>query len=151
MKIILAASLAFSPIAIDSSAMDSSLDQAYIGGQAIHSDDLFLTDSERDRIYRECQFAVQKMCRAMENADYEASQITNINVRNATVGAIEGAIFGLQSCNVYKMVISSCLGAIARISGDSYTHFSRSRDYVKEAERYAGHADRLQERLWRDE
>lgn len=109
-----------------------------------------LDDAERDRIWREIHFCIQRMNHYMKLADREANKITEFDVRSATVGVIEGTIAGLASANGYGVVIGGCLGGLARIAGDSYIHFIRSRDYVYEAEFYAYQADQLQEILWRD-
>ena len=110
-----------------------------------------LSQHERDRIWKEIHFAIKKMNYFLDRAHAEASQITDINCRNAMVGAIEGAVAGIGGGTAYSVVIFGCLGAIARISGDAYLHFAQSRDYVKESKCYAEIADTLEERLWRDE
>jgi hypothetical protein len=119
--------------------------------QIMHMYQMRLSDQERERIYNECQFAIKKMYRFMDKADREAQKIACIDVREATVSAVEGAICGLGGRTPYSVVIGGCLGALARIGGDSFRHFIACADYVEQAEMYAMIADDLQERLWRDE
>jgi hypothetical protein len=109
-----------------------------------------LSPQERDRIHQECKFAIKKMYSCMEMAEREARKITNVDIREATIGAIEGAVCGLGGRSPYTVIIGGCLGALARISGDSYRHFVQSKDFVRDAQAYARIADDLQERLWRD-
>lgn len=110
-----------------------------------------LSQTERDRIWNEIHFCIKKMNIALNNAEREASKITDVDVEQATRAAISGAIGGLATRNVYGVVITSCLNTLGQIAGDSYYAFRRSRDYVKDAEYYAYRADELQEKLWRDE
>jgi len=110
----------------------------------------FLTREERDKIYRAIHLAVNKMNRYMDLSEQEANLIFDVKIRNATLGCIQGCISGLATRNPYGVVISGCLGGFANIAGDSYTHFCRSRNYVRQAKIYGLVADELQERLWRD-
>jgi len=142
MSVMLATALVCSPDAFE-------VDNA--ASQMTHAYQMSLSAQERDRIWRECHFAVQKMNREMEQAEREARQITNVDIREATIGAIEGAVCGLSGYSPYTVVVGGCLGALARIGGDSYRHFARSKDHVRDAESYARIADALQERLWRDQ
>lgn len=109
-----------------------------------------LTESQRDSIWRELQFTIKKMHISLSNADSEARKISDVDIESATRGAIAGAVAGIQSKNVYGVIISGCLGSIGMIAGDSYIHFRRSKSYVQDAYYYAYHADELQERLWYD-
>lgn len=110
-----------------------------------------LSEAERDRIYQEIHLAVTRMYDCLDNADFYAGRISNIDVRNACKAAIQGAIAGLAGRNAYSVVIGACLGSLANIGGSAYEYFLISRDCVRDAEYYAWEADRLQERLWRDE
>lgn len=110
-----------------------------------------LSQNERDRIWNEIHFCIQKMNRALDDADREASKITDVDIEQATRAAISGAIAGISTRNVYGVVITSCLNTLGQIAGDSYYAFKRSKEFVRDAEYYAYKADDLQEKLWRDE
>jgi len=110
-----------------------------------------LSQQQRDKIWNEIHFCVQRMHNNMDKAEREARQITDIDVEGATKAAIVGAVGGLSTGNPYGVVITSCLNTLGTIAGDSYWHFRESKKYVREAEYYAYRADELQERLWRDE
>ena len=119
--------------------------------RTMHMHKMHLSDQERQKIWQELNLCTMKMRRLLERADYEASQITDVNIREATKGAIQGAIFGIGGKTVYSIVIGGCLSALAYIGGEAFSHFCRAKDLVREAEFYAREADRLQERLWRDQ
>lgn len=141
-------------ILLSASVLATPLDQIQIDYDAssmVHGYEMRLSQDERDRIYQEIHFAVKKMNYYLKKADSEASKIKDVSIRDATVGAIEGAIAGLSGRTPYAVVIGGCLGALGHIAGNGYYHFSRSRDYLREAESFAYIADELQERLWRDE
>jgi len=143
-SVMLASSLLVtSPVSYDETVFDYETNSYY--------DEMSLSDKERQRIHRECAFAINKMYACLDRANREASMITDINIRDCTQAAIEGAICGLAGRNVYSVVIGGCLGTMAHIGGNGYRHFHRSRDHVHQAEKYALIADELQERLWRDE
>jgi len=110
-----------------------------------------LTNEERDRIWMEMHFCIKKMHYCLENAEREASYITNIDIEQATRAAITGAITGLTTRNIYGVAISVCLNTLGTIAGDFYIGFRNARDYVRSAEYFARRADELQERLWMDE
>ena len=118
---------------------------------SMHQSEMKLSDSERDKIFRQIQFAIQKMNTCMNKADSEASKITDLDIRSTTKAAIQGCICGLGGRSPYAVVVGGCLGALSHIGGEAYDHFCRCRDYIKDAEYYAYEADRLQEKLWRDE
>lgn len=142
MIVTLTTALMCSPMAID---VD------YAASEMTHTHQMGLLPAERDKIRRECELAIQKMYGCLNQAEDRAWQIVNIDVRSATVGAIEGAIAGLSGRTPYTVIMGGLLGALARIGGDAYIHFEIARDLVKSAQRYAEIADELQERLWRDE
>lgn len=110
-----------------------------------------LSEEERDRIWNEIHFAVCRMYGCLDQADREASEITDVNIEAATKAAIAGAIGGMSTRNVYGVFVTSCLNTLGCIAGDAYWHFRESKRCVEEAEYYAYRADQLQERLWRDE
>jgi hypothetical protein len=109
-----------------------------------------LTKEERDKIWLEIHLCIKKMYIFMEKAEEEAKLITDIDVRDATVGAIEGAIAGFAGLRPYSIVVGACLGTLGRIAGSSYIHFVQSKDYVKEAAYFADRAQYLENKLWRN-
>jgi hypothetical protein len=117
----------------------------------IHAHKIKMSPQERDRIFREIQFAIKKMNICMDNADREASKITNIDIRQTTKAVIQGAICGLGGRYPYAVVIGGCLGTLSHVGDEAYDHFVKSKDHVKDAEYYAYEADRLQEKLWMDD
>lgn len=123
----------------------------YQSSLQMHAHKLKMSPQERDRIFREIQFAIKKMNICMDNADREASKITDIDIRQTTKAVIQGAICGLGGRSPYSVVIGGCLGALSHVGGEAYDHFVRSRDHVRDAEYYAYEADRLQEKLWMDD
>ena len=141
MSIILATALVCAPI---------SLEIDYTCSRSTHIYEMYLSDDERDLIRRNCEFAIKKMMLLMEKSNSAAWKIDDIEVRDAMVAAIEGAIAGLAGKSPYTVIVGGCLGAIGKIGGDMYLHYSFSKEYLEEAKLYAGCADRLQERLWRD-
>jgi len=110
-----------------------------------------LTQNERDKIMRELKFTIKKLHSALGRADKEARLITDIDIEMATRGAIAGAAAGIQAGNVYGFAISTCLGTMGAIAGDSFIHFRNSRKHVQDAQYFAYYADELQERLWRNQ
>lgn len=128
---------------LDTSALDAAT--------AMHAHSLSLSQQERDQIWMEIHLAYKKMHSAMNMADAIAWEIPNVSVREATIGAIEGAIAGLAGRSACSVIIGGCLGAIAKISGEAYRNFCEARDHVREAEKWAKIAEALQEKLWRDE
>ena len=145
MNLILATSLLCAP----DSALES-LEMDCTSSQIVHMYEMRLSERERAKIHEKCKFAIQKMYRRLDLAEREARQIKDINIRNITVGIIEGAIGGLSGRSPYTVIVGGCLGALARVSGDAYVHFRNSKDHLQDAEEYARIADDLQERLWRD-
>jgi len=109
-----------------------------------------LTKDQRDKIWNEIHFAIQRMHSNMDNAARESRHIKDLNIESATKAAIVGAIGGLSTKNAYGVAITSCLNTLGTIAGDAYWHFRESKRYVREAQYYAYRADELQEMLWRD-
>jgi hypothetical protein len=110
-----------------------------------------LTEKERNRIYNEIHFSIQLMNRSLEKAELHAMKIKDVDIREAAIDAIKGAMFALAAGSCRAVVIGTCLGALSHIAGESYRNYLISTDYVTDAKAYAEHADELQERLWRDE
>tara|TARA_R110000868_G_C10970190_1_gene769678 strand:- start:9544 stop:10014 length:471 start_codon:yes stop_codon:yes gene_type:complete len=108
-----------------------------------------LSREERAKIVRSWHLAVNKMNFLMDKSENEAQMIFEVNIRKSTVGLIQGAISGMASKNLYGVAVGACLGGFGAISGDSYVHFLKSRNYVKQAKFYAFIADELQQQLWR--
>jgi len=110
-----------------------------------------LTDSERDLIYRQAQFAIKKMNLCIERAEREADKIYDWEVRDITRSAIQGAVCASPGRNGYAMAIGACINVLSYVSGELCDYFYNARDYMYDAKFYAYEADRLEERLWRDE
>ncbi len=108
-----------------------------------------LNRQERQYIVNCWHLAVNKMNYLMDKADQESFYIFDTDIRHAAVGVISGTIAALPSKNLYAIAIGGCLGGLGNIAGDSYLHFRKAKDYVKQAKFYASAADDLQERLWR--
>lgn len=122
----------------------------YDASIAMHSENLHLSEQERERIWREIHFAIKKMNVYMDKAYNESERINDINIRSATKSVVQGCICGLTSCNCYGIVIAGCLGGLSDIAGNYIDSFMRVQDYVQEAATYARIADDLQDRLWYD-
>lgn len=138
--------------AVDSIQAFDSIDSVdFHASRTMHMHKMHLSDQEREKIWQELNLCTMKMRRLLEKADYHASRITDINVREFTKGAIQGAICGVSGKTMFSVVIGGCLGALAYIGGEAFDHFCDAQDLVREAEFYAREADRLQERLWRDQ
>lgn len=110
-----------------------------------------LSQKERDRVILELKFTIKKLHGALDKADKEARQITDVDVEMATRAAIAGATASIKANSVYAGAIGVCLAVIGSIAGDSFIHFKRSRSHLQDAQYYAYHADELQERLWRNQ
>ena len=123
----------------------------YEASRTMYHLEMHLSDCERNKIMREIEFAINRMYGCLDCAEFEASMIADVDLREGAIGAIEGAIAGLGGRSPYTVVIGGCLGALSRLAGNSCRHYMRSRDYVEDARTYAKIADKLQERLWRDE
>ena len=109
----------------------------------------YLTKQEREKLVRAWHLAVNKMNYLMRKSEDEANLIYSVSIRNATLGVITGTIGGLASKNIYAATIAGCLGGLSNIAGDSYIHFCKSKQYVRNAKFYAHVADEIQEELWR--
>ena len=140
---ILASALIFNPVTDNAINFDS-ISKIEIPNRA-------LTEEERDKIWREIHFTVQKMKFSLIQAEYFAKKIHEFDQKEAAVAAIQGAILGLSGGSPYSVIISSCLNTLAQIAGKKYCCYKKAKDYVLEAEFFAYHADELEERLWRDE
>lgn len=120
-----------------------------VASQAMHCYAATLSDSERDRIRRECEFATRKMYYELNAAKREAGKICDTWARDAIEGAIEGAIAGLSGRSAPSVILGGLLGAMARIGAQSYHGYAESLQHVRDAEAYARRAEELQEQLWR--
>lgn len=105
--------------------------------------------NERDEIWRKWHLCIKWMNFHLDQAEKEAEQITNIDVKKATLGAIKVGICSMSTKSLYAVAIGAVLGAVSEIAGDSYTHYIDSRSQLNEAKVYALMADDLQEQLWR--
>ena len=102
---------------------------------------------EAERILMEKHEHIIAMWEAMTMAEDEAMLIWDVDVRDATIAAIEGAIAAAPLGNLYSVALSACLNAIGRIAGESYDHFMNARAYLQEADCHAKEIDRLQAEL----
>jgi len=108
-----------------------------------------LTDEQRENIWNRIHFSLKKMYYHLDEAEAEAKQITDVQVRQMTVGAVKGAIAGLSTKNPYQVAIGAALGALAEQADCSLRHFLESRWHLQQAEYYADVADDLQNKLLR--
>jgi len=109
-----------------------------------------LTDAERDRIWREWHFTVEKMNSAIKKSKNAAEKIKQLDVKRTVLSAIAGLITGIATRNVYGVLVSGCLNTIANITTDASDAYYESVRHMSDADYYAWHADELQDRLWRD-
>ena len=116
----------------------------------MHAHSANLSRQERDRIFNTAQFAIKKMYICLDDADREASRITDVDIRQTTKSIVQGAICGLGGRTPHSVILGGCLGALSHVGGEAYEHFMRCRDHVYDAKYYAHEADRLQEILWMD-
>ena len=117
----------------------------------MHAHSCSLSEQERTLIWNKTQFAVKKMYIALDYAEKEADKIKDINTRDLTKAAIQGAIGGLSGRSPYTVVICGCLAALSHIGGEAYDHFMNAREFIHDANYYAHEIDRLQRELWLDE
>lgn len=108
-----------------------------------------LTDEQRQNIWIRIHFAIKKMYYWLEEAEKEAGQITDVDMRELMVAAVKGAIAGTSTRNPYAVAISAGLAVIAEQADCSLRHWLNARDCLREAEYYADVADDLQEKLLR--
>ena len=111
---------------------------------------MVLTEKERDKLFREAQFAAQKAMKSLEKADKEVAKCKDINVRDTCKAAIQAAIASFAASKNKQRVIITALGVLAHYAGKAYDHICKARNHLKDAKKYAKHSDDCQERLWRD-
>lgn len=106
-----------------------------------------LTEEERTKILHEITFATQKMWREIEAAKRCAERITQVDVRDAVVDAIKGFVAG-GAGGPKAAATGALLGAVGNILSHSYCNAADCLAHLRQADRYAEHADRLEEYLW---
>lgn len=109
----------------------------------------YLSDSERDQIVREWQFAIQKMARSLSEAERYAGMITHVDTKRLMERAISAGVASLVGKSFVYSVVTTLANVVGGIAGDSYSYYAESKQYVKDAAYYAYHADELQYKLIR--
>lgn len=100
----------------------------------------YLSEADKEDLLRKIKFAFKKMSWHLSEAEYQAEGIKSIDVREAALAAIGGAIAGLKE-GPYGVVTGACLGALARIVYGSSLCFIRAMDHVCDADFYACKCD----------
>lgn len=100
-----------------------------------------LSEQEKEALLQKIKFAFKKMNFHLDEAEYQAEGILKIDVRNATLAAIAGAVTGIGRGGPYGVITSACLAALAQIVYGSSKCFLRAVDHISEADFYAAKVD----------
>ena len=110
-----------------------------------------LSQSERDRLFRECEWATYRSIACLEECQEEIARLTDFNGRGACKAAVQAAVCALAGATCKERVVISLISVLARYleeaSGTLYDAYFLALD----ARAYALKADHSQERLWLDE
>lgn len=109
-----------------------------------------LSSSERDKLFREAEFAAIKAQRSMEKAERAFYRIKDMKIRDACTAAICGAVASLGASGSKARVVVTVLSVAGRFTADACNNFWEAYDHLQDAKRYAEHCDACQEALWRD-
>jgi hypothetical protein len=110
-----------------------------------------LTENERDRIRRECEWCYTRSMHALEDAEQEIMQLRDYSVRKVCKSAIEGAILRFAGSGCKEAAVIAALSVIARYVDENIDHIWDAYYLLCDSKTYAAQGDRLQERLCRDE
>lgn len=110
-----------------------------------------LTQQERDKLYREAQFAAQKSLRAMEKAERHFKKMLDVRARDVCTNAVVSGIASFAASGSKERVLITVLGVIGGQASNACNHFWNGYDELQNSKMYAAHCDECQERLWRDE
>lgn len=110
-----------------------------------------LTQQERDFIVEKMKFALKKVDIFMAKSEASAKAIKNVNVRNAFLAAIGGAIMGWKGGTPASLAMGACLATMANIIVNATDKCIDSYNYMEEAKRFGILYEDLQLRLWYDE
>jgi hypothetical protein len=109
-----------------------------------------LTDSERDKLFREAEFAAIKAQRSLERAERSFRRMTSIKARDVCTSAVCGAVASFGASGSKARVVVTVLSVVGRYTADACNNFWEGYDHLQNAKKYAEHCDACQEALWRD-
>jgi len=111
-----------------------------------------LTQQERDKIWHEIHACVHFSENHLRKAHAAANRITDCEIREMIKNAIQGALFGFAtSGNGYFALMTGASLVVEEIVRSRVKYADRVLKEIKIAQRFATKADRLQEKLWRDQ
>jgi hypothetical protein len=112
----------------------------------------YLSDAERDRIFRELQWTTLKSIQKMEEAKTVLKEVKGSkSVTIVIEAAIESCIVTLPITDLRAKTITICLSIIAKYISSGYTNFKKCYECVIEAKALALKADDLQDQLFYDD
>jgi len=115
-------------------------------------DERYLSDAERDRIFRELQWTTLKSVQKMEEAKAILKEVKGSKgVTIVIEAAIESCIVTLPITDLRAKTITICLSIIAKYISSGYTNFKKCYECVVEAKALALKADDLQDQLFYDD
>lgn len=114
-------------------------------------DNRYLSDAERDKIFRELQWTTLKSVQKMEEAktclkDLKGHQAITVMIQQS----IESCIVTLPVTDLRAKAVTICLSLIAKYISNGYTNFKKCYECVVEAKALALKADDLQDQLFYD-
>ena len=130
-----------------------SLDQKiepYRSIECLLHDNYQLTDKERDKLFREAEFAAIKAQKSLEKAKACFSKIVDLDVREACTSAVTGVIFSFATSGSKEKAVVVLLTIIGNHTANAGSQFWKGYDHLQDAKRYSAHCDACQEALWRD-
>lgn len=110
-----------------------------------------LSESERDRLFREAQWCYTRAMTALEDAHNEISQLRDYSVRRVCRSAIEGAIVSFAGSGSKERSVITALTVVAKYVDDNVDHIWDAYNFLCDAKRFAAQGQRAEERLWRDQ
>jgi hypothetical protein len=110
-----------------------------------------LSESERDRLFRECEWATLRSMACLEMADEEIARISSFNGKKACQAALQGAITSLAGASSKERVVIGVITVLGRYLDDAVDGLYNAYYLSMDARTYALKADETQERLWLDE
>lgn len=114
-------------------------------------DNRYLSDAERDKIFRELQWTTLKSVQKMEEAkdclkELKGHQAITVMIQQS----IESCIVTLPITDLRAKTITICLSLIAKYISNGYTNFKKCYECVIDAKSLALKADDLQDQLFYD-
>jgi hypothetical protein len=138
-------SLLLSPQAFD---QEQSIEQ-YRSIDSLMNQQYSLSASERDKLFREAEFAAIKAQRSLEKAERAFWRICDMKMRDGCTAAVCGAVASLGASGSKARVIVTILSVVGKFTADGCNNFWEGYDHLQDAKRYAEHCDACQEALWR--